>query len=102
MKEPDNTMDAVPAKGTKDILKECRTCSRTFATILNRQFGHPRVPEEKAMNLMAGGILNQGYQCGMLRVYLQKGDIPGFWEKSINYRVFNPLPSFVSVPQNAL
>ncbi|MDM9630878.1 C-GCAxxG-C-C family (seleno)protein [Robiginitalea aurantiaca] len=48
------------------MLKECRTCSRTFATILNRQFGHPRVPEEKAMNLMAGGILNQGYQCGML------------------------------------
>lgn len=66
MKEPDDNINTAPAKGTKEIFKECRTCSRTFATILNRQFGHPRVPEEKAMNLMAGGILNQGYQCGML------------------------------------
>lgn len=51
---------------TKDVFKECGTCSRTFAHILNREFGSPKEHEEKAMNLMAGGIMNQGYQCGML------------------------------------
>lgn len=66
MKKTDNHMKATRSKGTKEIFKECRTCSRTFAHILNRQFGHPKVLEEKAMNLMAGGIMNQGYQCGML------------------------------------
>ena len=51
---------------TKDVFKACGTCSRTFAHLLNRAFGHPDEAAEKAMNLMAGGILNQGYQCGML------------------------------------
>jgi hypothetical protein len=42
------------------------TCSRTFFYILNREFGHPRDEEEKAIDPLAGGILQQGYQCGML------------------------------------
>lgn len=50
----------------KDVFKQCGTCSRTFAHILNREFGHPKEHEERAMNPMAGGIMNQGHQCGML------------------------------------
>jgi hypothetical protein len=42
------------------------TCSRTFFYILDREFGHPLEEEEKAIDPMAGGILQQGYQCGML------------------------------------
>ena len=51
---------------TKDVFEACRTCSRTFAFLLNRAFWHPREPEERALNPMAGGIMNLGYQCGML------------------------------------
>jgi hypothetical protein len=50
----------------KEVFTACGTCSRTFAHLLNRAFGYPDETAEKAMNLMAGGILNQGYQCGML------------------------------------
>lgn len=42
------------------------TCSRTFFYILNREFGHPMEDEEQAVDPLAGGILQQGYQCGML------------------------------------
>ncbi len=42
------------------------TCSFTFFYILNREFGHPKELEEKALDPLAGGILQQGYQCGML------------------------------------
>ena len=42
------------------------TCSRTFFYILDREFGYPLDDEEKAIDPMAGGILQQGYQCGML------------------------------------
>ena len=50
----------------KDVFKKCGTCSRTFAHILNREFGHPKEDEERAMNPLAGGIMNQGHQCGMI------------------------------------
>ena len=42
------------------------TCSHTFFYILNREFGHPKEMEERALDPLAGGILQQGYQCGML------------------------------------
>ncbi len=42
------------------------TCSYTFFYILNREFGHPKEMEERAIDPLAGGILQQGYQCGML------------------------------------
>jgi hypothetical protein len=50
----------------KEIFSKCGTCSRTFAHILNREFGHPLEYEERALNPLAGGIMNQGHQCGML------------------------------------
>jgi hypothetical protein len=52
-------------RGTRAFLKK-GTCSRTFFYILDREFGHPREEEEKATDPLAGGILQQGYQCGML------------------------------------
>ncbi|PLX12327.1 MAG: hypothetical protein C0597_13500, partial [Marinilabiliales bacterium] len=42
------------------------TCSRTFFYILNLEFGNPKEDEERALDPLAGGILQQGYQCGML------------------------------------
>jgi hypothetical protein len=42
------------------------TCSRTFFYILNRENGHPMDNEEQAVDPLAGGIIQQGYQCGML------------------------------------
>ncbi len=42
------------------------TCSHTFFYILNREFGYPKPDEEKALDPLAGGILQHGYQCGML------------------------------------
>jgi len=42
------------------------TCSRTFFHLLNKEFGHPKEEEECALDPLAGGILQQGYQCGML------------------------------------
>ena len=51
---------------TKRVFLTKGTCSHTFFYILNRQFGHPREHEERAIDPLAGGILQQGYQCGML------------------------------------
>jgi len=42
------------------------SCSNTIFYILNREFGHPKPDEERAVDPMAGGILQAGYQCGML------------------------------------
>jgi C_GCAxxG_C_C family probable redox protein len=55
----------VKLKVKRTFLKQ-GTCSRTFFYILNREFGHPKEMEERAIDPMAGGILQNGYQCGML------------------------------------
>lgn len=54
-----------PSDGRKVFLKK-GTCSRTFFHILNREFGHPKDLEERAADALAGGILQEGHQCGML------------------------------------
>lgn len=56
---------AVP-HDTKWVFIKQGTCSRTFMYILNREFGHPMEIEEQAADPLAGGIMQQGYQCGML------------------------------------
>jgi len=48
------------------VFLEKGTCSHTFFYVLNREFGHPKENEEQAIDTLAGGILQQGYQCGML------------------------------------
>lgn len=52
-------------KAKRTFLKK-GTCSRTFFYILDREFKHIQDEEEKAIDPLAGGILQQGYQCGML------------------------------------
>jgi hypothetical protein len=59
------TSERVKLKAKRTFLKK-GTCSRTFFYLLDREFGHPRDEEEKAIDPLAGGILQQGYQCGML------------------------------------
>jgi len=51
---------------TKRTFLKQGTCSRTFFHILNREFGNPKPTEENAIDPLAGGIVQQGYQCGML------------------------------------
>ena len=41
-------------------------CSNTFFYILNNEFGYPKAMEERALDPLAGGIVQMGYQCGML------------------------------------
>jgi hypothetical protein len=53
-------------RDTKRVFMKKGTCSRAFFYILNREFGHPLENEERAADPLAGGILQQGYQCGML------------------------------------
>ena len=50
----------------KAVFRKCGTCSQTFAHLLNRDFGHTLENEERALDPLAGGIANQGYQCGMV------------------------------------
>jgi len=57
--------ERVKLKAKRTFLKK-GTCSRTLFYLLDREFGHPRDAEEKAIDPLAGGILQQGYQCGML------------------------------------
>lgn len=57
--------EKVKLKAKRTFLKK-GTCSRTFFYLLDREFGHPRDEEEKAIDPLAGGIMQQGYQCGML------------------------------------
>ena len=50
----------------KKLFRKLGSCSRTFFYILNRDFGHLKENEEHAADPLAGGIYQQGYQCGML------------------------------------
>jgi len=51
---------------TKEVFRQCGTCSQTFAHILNREFGYPKDAEVRALDPLAGGIMNTGHQCGMI------------------------------------
>jgi hypothetical protein len=53
-------------KDGKKVFRKLGTCSRTFFYILNREFGHKRELEERAADVLAGGIMQKGHQCGML------------------------------------
>ena len=53
-------------KGMRRLFLKKGTCSRTYFFLLNREFGHHYEDEELAVDILAGGIYQQGYQCGML------------------------------------
>ncbi len=57
--------ESTKIRASRAFLKK-GTCSRTFFFVLNREFGHLKDDEERAVDPLAGGILQQGYQCGML------------------------------------
>lgn len=59
------TTKSGPNDGRMVFLKS-GTCSRAFFYILNREFGHLKKLEERASDSLAGGIMQQGQQCGML------------------------------------
>lgn len=50
----------------KNIFMKKGSCAQAFFFLLNREFGHYYEIEERASDPFAGGILRQGYQCGML------------------------------------
>ena len=50
----------------KKVFRKLGTCSRTFIHLLDREFGNLMENEERAADPLAGGIMQQGYQCGML------------------------------------
>lgn len=43
-----------------------RACSETLFHVLGEAFDDPMIPEERASMPLAGGIMQHGYQCGML------------------------------------
>lgn len=51
---------------TKKTFLTKGTCSCTYFHILNREFGHIKENHEKAADPLAGGIMKEGEQCGML------------------------------------
>ena len=65
MKPNEQEVDMDP-QSPKEVFKQCGSCARTFGHILNGEFGHPDEMMEMALYPFAGGIVNQGHQCGML------------------------------------
>lgn len=61
-------MKASPAntEDTKWVFWKKGACSHTLFYILNQEFGNNSEPEERASDPLAGGLLMQGRQCGML------------------------------------
>ncbi len=50
----------------RKIFMKCGACSHAMFHILNLTNNNEKLPEEKASDLLAGGIALKGYQCGML------------------------------------
>jgi Putative redox-active protein (C_GCAxxG_C_C) len=61
----ENELILVP-QDPKKVFSKCMTCSNTFFTLLNREFGCPDEVAEFASDPLAGGMMNTQNQCGML------------------------------------
>ena len=57
-------MSKTDPKDAKKVFRKLGTCSRTFSFLLNREFGASKEIEECAADSLAGGIMQQGQQCG--------------------------------------
>ncbi len=58
-----------PVKAKLNPRKEfwkCGACSHAMFHLLNHEFDNVKLQEEKASDLLAGGIVQKGHQCGML------------------------------------
>lgn len=51
---------------TKKVFMKKGSCSQALCFFLNREFGCLKETEERAADPLAGGIILQGHQCGML------------------------------------
>ena len=62
------TEDRVTITGFKTACAfwSCGTCSESMMHVLNRALGQPMATEERGAMPLAGGIVQQGYQCGMV------------------------------------
>lgn len=50
----------------RKVFWKCGTCSHAMFHLLNHEFDNLKENEEKASDFLAGGIVQKGYQCGML------------------------------------
>jgi hypothetical protein len=66
MNNTSKSTEPIKLKATKRLFLKLGSCSRTMGFILNREFGNLSEPHERALDPLAGGIIQQGYQCGML------------------------------------
>lgn len=53
-------------KEVKKLFRTVGSCSHTFFYIVNREFDEPKLYQEKATDPLEGGIMQIGYQYGML------------------------------------
>lgn len=60
------TKGDLSSMGTMLTFLKVGTCSEASFNVLDRAYGHPMEQEEHASMLFAGGILQHGYQCGLL------------------------------------
>jgi len=60
-----NNSEWVKLSPKKAFLK-CGSCSSAMFHLLSQEFDNDNVTVEKACDLLAGGIAQKGYQCGML------------------------------------
>jgi hypothetical protein len=60
------TTGRITPTGTVCAFLNGRACSDTLLHVLDRAFCHPLVEEERAAVPLAGGIMQHGYQCGMI------------------------------------
>jgi hypothetical protein len=56
----------ISSLGTVGAFLKKGTCSQTLFSVLNVAFDHPLISEERASDPLAGGIAQNGYQCGQL------------------------------------
>jgi C_GCAxxG_C_C family probable redox protein len=60
-------MDATKIKlNPRKTFWKCGACSNTMFHLLNHEFDNIKPKEEKASDMLAGGIAQKGHQCGML------------------------------------
>ena len=50
----------------RQVFWKCGACSHAMFHLLNHEFGNMKPVEEKASDMLAGGIAQKGHQCGLL------------------------------------
>lgn len=61
-----NAYAAMSGRETARTFTRLVSCSRALMTVLDQGFGHPLEEMERAAHPLAGGLLQNGYQCGMI------------------------------------